>query len=84
MNEAYYIAYANIELAHDLAKASRITLYGLRYTVNWMALFNKYSILKALELDDFFDILTDDQRQCLVSKLMGAGNSFSAGCGCGI
>lgn len=55
--------------ALDLSKAAKIELFGLHYDINWQSLKNKDIIIKALNINDTFDIFSDDEIQCLQDKL---------------
>jgi len=56
-------------LALEVARASRITLFGLHYDVNWKALRNKQMIIRSLIINDTWDVFTDAEVQCLQDKL---------------
>ena len=62
-------------LAFEVARAAKITLFGLHYIVDWKGLKNKAMIIKALELNDIFDYFTDVEKQCLEDKLINPNNS---------
>ncbi len=72
-----FITDQRVLLGIEVAKAARITLYGLHYEVYWTVLENKNLILKALEINDTYDLFTSDEQQCLEDKL--SLNSF---CNC--
>ena len=58
------------ELADYSSRAARITTFGLHYKTDWYELFNMKMMLDALEINDTFDIFTDDEIDCLKSKLL--------------
>jgi hypothetical protein len=66
---AFSINNAQLNLALEVARASRITLYGLHYHISWDKLINKSNIIKALIINQTQNIFTTDEEQCLQDEL---------------
>ena len=60
---------AQLSLSLEIARAARITLYGLHYRVNWDGLINKQNIINSLIINNTQNIFTTDEENCLQDKL---------------
>ena len=85
MSNDINILYAQNNLAQAVERYARITLYGLHYNTDFMSLYARHLAIKALLLDENFNLLTDKQYNCLI-KTAGKGKINTAvsnsGCGC--
>ncbi len=69
---------AQLLVAMEMARACRITLYGLHYDVNWRGIANKQLIINALNLNNILNVYTTDEESCLQDKLTTpAGNCIT-------
>lgn len=71
-NEIKFL-YTKIEHAREVAKASRISLYGLHHSVNWNNLHFKELAIQAIELSlenpTAYFALTDEEIEIMLSKI---------------
>ena len=65
----FSITTAQTNLAYEVAKAARITLFGLHYHIDWDKLINKQNIINALIINETQDIFSDDEVQCMQDAL---------------
>ena len=66
---AFSIQNAQLNLALEVARAARITTYGLHYHVSWDKLINKSNIIKALLINQTQNIFSTEEEQCLEDAL---------------
>lgn len=83
MTNAESIFLAELRLSSDFAKYARIKLYGLHYSNDFWSLYGRSLIIKALELNDFFDLYTDEEIECLIARLSNPRVSVGVSGCCG-
>ena len=67
-------------LAKDVAKAARIELYGLHYSVNWIELIARNLAVKALIYHaDYGGYYTDEQENCIKARMGVIGKGIIVG-----
>ena len=67
-------------LAKDVAKAARIEIFGLHYTVNWIELIARNLAVKALIYhEDCGGYYTDEQVNCIKARMGVIGKGMIVG-----
>jgi hypothetical protein len=77
MSLATILVAAQNKLSINVARAANIETYGLHYEHDWFELQNRQLIINALTDNITLVVLTQDDIDCLTSKLLSPSS-----CGC--